>query len=132
MGSGRTWPHDFRFLVGFLSVLVVEPGVMGSAKVSPDVETDATDAASPDADAPGVEMTPSCFDSENEEGVMASIGSIVFGAGVDVENNEGYISPGAESSDSAGDVSNLTPGEVCSSHVAMFTTNLVCMVKVGC
>lgn len=123
LGSGRTWPHDFRFLVGFLSGLVVDSGVTGSAEESAGVEADVTDAASPDAVAPGVERITSCFESD-KVGVIASMGSIVFGAEVEVENNGGYISPGAESSDSVGEVSNLTAGEVCSSHIAMLTANL--------
>lgn len=129
LGSGRTWPHDFRFLVGFLSGLVVDPGVMGSAEEFAGVEIDVSDAASPDAVAPGVEGTTSCFESD-KAGVIASMGSIVFGAEVEVENNGGYISPGAESSDSAGEVSNLTAGEAWSSHSAMLTANLC--ILVGC
>ena len=119
LGSGRTWPHDFRFLAGFFSVLGADPGV-----ISAGVEIDAADPASAVASPAGVEGTTSCLGSEKEEGVMASMGSIVFGGVAVAENNEGYISPGVESSDSAGDVSNLMFGEACSFHVAILTANL--------
>ena len=99
-------------------MLGADPGVF-----SADAEIDAADAASAVAVPPGVERT-SCLDSEKEEGVIASMGSIVFGAGAVAENNEGYISPGAESSDSAGDVSNFILGEVCSPHAVILTADL--------
>lgn len=113
-GSGRTWPQDFRFFVGFLSepgansesssgLIIRSPGVGG-------IDSGSTDAAM------GVERAISCFDSEGNDGGVITADGFVEAC---VENKEGYISPGADNSDSAGDGSNLPTGEPSSSQVAI-------------
>lgn len=75
------------------------------------------DSGSTDSAVKGVERAISCFDSEGNEGGVATADGFVEDACV--ENKEGYISPGADSSDSAGDGSNLPTGEPWSSQVAI-------------
>lgn len=89
-GSGRTWPQDFRFLVGFFSV-PVEAGSRVDEVFSPGVDIDITEVASVGDVALGVESTSSCFESvEKAAGVMSAVGvdGISLEAEV-VENNEG-------------------------------------------
>ncbi len=111
MGSGSTWPHDFRFLDGFLSVV----GVVGVEGVSAGVV--ATAPASPErTDASALSS------AAKDRGVMISSGFIVAEAvaAAGVPKREGYMSPGMERKDSAGDASNLTSGEAVSrSHESM-------------
>lgn len=55
---------------------------------------------------------------------MTSRGFIVLdvlAVGVVAANSDGYMSPGADMKDSAGELSNLTSGEVCSSHADILT-----------
>lgn len=84
LGSGRTWPHDFRFLVGFLSV----------------------DSAAGDVEASSAGESSRV--SATDCGVMTSMGFMASSAdGV----KRGYrSSPGADMKDSAGEFSNLTWG----------------------
>lgn len=80
LGSGRTWPHDFRFFVGFFSEL------SGAG------EHEASDAVSLSSLA-------------NEGGVMMLSNEFIV---EDVAKREGYMSPGTDINDSAGEASNLT------------------------
>lgn len=80
MGSGRTWPHDFRFLVGFFSEF---------------------SGAGEEAASDGVPLSSLVYDG----GVMML--SMEFNAEV-VSKREGYMSPGTDINDSAGEASNLT------------------------
>lgn len=119
LGSGRTCPHDFRFFTGFFSVAGVDAESTGVANRSPGV--DGFDEASADAVVPEMKRATSCFDSAGREGgVITAVGSVVGAEEACVENKEGYISPGADRSDSAGDGSNLTTGEPCSSQAVIF------------
>jgi len=101
LGSGRTWPHDLRFLTGFFSgsgVLVVEAG--GGVKV---VWVSAVRPASI--------VRSGCLASEAGWGDIISTGlTVVVGAGL-VPKREGYISSGVERRDSAGEPSNLMFGD---------------------
>lgn len=95
LGSGRTWPHDFLFLVGFLSV--VEPGVEGVSSGF---------VARPGR--AGGDNSP-LLSSVKDWGVMISSGFIVVA--VDEAKRDGYMSPGVERKDSVGEFSNLMSGE---------------------
>lgn len=89
LGSGRTWPHDFRFLACFFSAPLIKSI---SAKESSCVSSDATDPSLIGVARSGKDDAASRFDSDNRvaSGVAASIVSNVFGAEVDdVGNNEG-------------------------------------------
>lgn len=90
-GSGRTWPHDFLFLTGFFSVVSEVVGTVASGV-----------AAGVEAGTAGVETR-----SVEAGGVMILSTGFIVG---DVSNRDGYISPGVDKKDSAGDVSNLTEG----------------------
>jgi hypothetical protein len=113
LGSGRTWPQDFLFFVGFLSPK--GPGVPASCENS--------------------SMFPS---SSYDWGVMMSRGFIVLSAGVEAASKrDGYISLGVERKDSAGEWSNLAGGgdDVVLSQEASMVTNqssrrggLVCLL----
>lgn len=115
LGSGRTWPHDFRFFTGFFSDAGVDGAVV--SVVSVEVGTFVGEAVGERA----ANAIVSGLDSaEKGGGVIMSMGFIVFVEDVpDVVNNDGYISPGVERKDSAGDASNFTTGEACSSQVAI-------------
>ena len=119
LGSGRTWPHDFRFFAGFFSVAGVDAESTGVANRSPGVG--GIDSGSTDTVVAGVERATSCFDSEGNEGGVITADGFVGAEEACAENKEGYISPGADKSDSAGDGSNLSPGEPCSSQVGIFS-----------
>src|SRR3569833_1229664 len=96
LGSGRTWPHDFRFLAGRFSA----PGA-GVA------------AASSAAEAARAAAAEAFLSSEKDRGVMITSGFIVAteAAGLDDPKSGGYISPGMDRKDSAGEFSNLTSGD---------------------
>ena len=96
LGSGRTWPHDFRFLAVFFS----GPG-----------------------DGDGVDTPSSCLTLGSDEGiwssvkdlgVIISIGFMVEVAlGVVTSNSDVKLSPGIDIRDSAGECWNLSDGNVC-------------------
>jgi len=93
LGSGKTWPHDFLFLVGFLS-----PAAAGVAGVPTDSAT-------------GVRVESA--DTSNEAASAHDLGVIIswgLSAGDWVPKREGYISSGVERKDSAGECSNLRAG----------------------
>lgn len=77
---------------------------------------DGINSGSTDGAVAGVEREISCLDSEGNEGGVTADGVVEEAC---VENKEGYMSPGADKSDSAGDGSNLPTGEPCSSQVAI-------------
>lgn len=98
MGSGRTWPHDFRFLVCFFSELVASAAGVAVAVASAEAES----AAMPDRRSSSA-WSRSSF---NDEGLIISEGSMVA-----LPKSDGYMSPGVDRKDSAGEFSNLSSGE---------------------
>lgn len=115
LGSGRTCPHDFRFLGCFFSVDAGSPSAAGVERLS-SVRVEATEVALADGVAPRAEGTASFLKSVIKVGGdMTTWGSRVLGVGVvGVEKREGYISPGADNSESVGDVLKVLPEGVCS------------------
>ena len=90
LGSGRTWPHDFLFLTGFFSDdsgagVEVAEGVVGVTEAGAGV----------------VKAT-----STEDGGVMTL--SMWSNEVADASKRDGYISPGVDRKDSAGESSNLT------------------------
>lgn len=93
LGSGRTWPHDFLFFVGFFSP-APGSGVDDVASRLP-----------ADCEALSLWQSSPCVDS----GVIMSRGFMVDGRG-ELPKRLGYSPPGVDMNDSVGECSNLTLG----------------------